>query len=47
VTAGVLHVLYTDHEIATLLGITTVSEARFFAIAEQNHKGKPKGDWWG
>jgi iron complex transport system ATP-binding protein len=38
VTAGVLHLLDTDHEMATILGITTVSEAPFCPISEQNHK---------
>jgi iron complex transport system ATP-binding protein len=38
VSTGVLHLLDTDHEMATLLGITTVSEAPFSPITEENHK---------
>lgn len=38
VTAGVLHLLDTDHEMAAMLGITIVSEAPFCPISEQNHR---------
>jgi iron complex transport system ATP-binding protein len=38
VTAGVLHVLDTDHEMAAALGLSTVSEAPFSPISEQSHE---------
>jgi iron complex transport system ATP-binding protein len=42
VTAGVLHLLDTDHEIAQLLKIPTVNEAPFSPITNEAHKANLK-----